>query len=116
MQQNSVDDIIRYMEQKMNNYFGNRIEGYSIYNFDDSPYARTFNMIFSLYNYFTVGLNYDRGKFGCHIVNGKWGVALNNSQERRDLERADIDLFIREIDEQVRLRIPDKYLEYYGWK
>ncbi|MFL0251967.1 hypothetical protein ACJDT4_16225 [Clostridium neuense] len=40
--------------------------------------------------------------------------ALKNSQKW--YEKADFDIFCKELQQQLELRIPDKFLEAYGWK
>jgi hypothetical protein len=41
------------------------------------------------------------------------GISLRNSQNWYD--KADLNIFVKELDEEVRLRIPDKYLKMNGW-
>ena len=64
-------------------------------------------------DYFVLVFNYDRGHFGCNIVYGNDAIALLNSIEWDD--DCDFTIFWKEIDEQIRLRIPDKYLQAHGW-
>ena len=40
-------------------------------------------------------------------------VALNNSQEWWD--EANFDDFFEELQKELELRIPDKYLQAHGW-
>ena len=67
-----------------------------------------------MYKYFYVVLNYDRGSFGCGIPSGNLCVSLDNSQQWYD--EADMNIFLKELEQQIELRIPDKFLEFYGWK
>jgi len=39
--------------------------------------------------------------------------SLKNSQPWFD--KVDLDVLCKELDENVRIRIPDKYLAYYNW-
>lgn len=103
------DEIIEYLDS----YFEDRLENYSVYNITDEPYTM-FSISFKAYNYFIVVLNYDRGSFGCAIDGGSAGISLKNSQKWRDT--ADMDIFLRELEQQIELRIPDKFLEFYGRK
>ncbi|CBW86066.1 Hypothetical CDS [Listeria ivanovii subsp. ivanovii PAM 55] len=73
-----------------------------------------FNMQFKMYDYFFIALNYDRGSFGCAIINGDLVISLPNSQKWYD--NADMNIFCKELQMQLELRIPDKFLEYNGWK
>jgi hypothetical protein len=67
-----------------------------------------------MYNYYNVILNYDRARFGCAIDNGNAGISLENSQKWYD--KADMDIFLMELQQQIELRIPDKFLTSNGWK
>lgn len=58
-------------------------------------------MEFTLYNYFYIVLNYDRGRFGCGILNGEYLLGIKNSQKWYD--EADLTIFCKELDEQIRL-------------
>ena len=73
-----------------------------------------FSMSFVAYNYYVIYLNYDRGCFGCCIATGDMGIGLENSQEW--YEKADMNIFCRELEQQIELRIPDKFLIANGWK
>ena len=74
---------------------------------------RAFSIDFEAYNYFVIRLNYDKGRFGCNIIFGEKLIALNNSQEWWD--EADFDVFFMELQKELELRIPDKYLQAHGW-
>ena len=42
---------------------------------------------------------------------------LNITEESQTwLDKADLNVLCKELDEMVRLRIPDKYLAYYNWE
>lgn len=113
MPNKGYEEIKNELKVSLKEYFKNRIGTFSIYNQTDTPYTM-FNMEFEMYNYFNVILNYDRGSFGCVIVNGNAGFEIENSQKWYDT--ADMDIFLKELKEQLELRIPDKFLEYNGWK
>ena len=106
-----MSDIIARM---LRDKFGNKIDDVQIFNIAEIPY-KTFSVKFSAYNYFIVLFNYDRGIIGCSIEYGKESfIGLENSQEW--YEKADFDVFCKELQEQLELRIPDKFLEANGWK
>jgi|SRR5690625_1140465 len=114
LQHNSYQEITTYLKRKLIDHFQNKIgTTFSIFNQTDEPYTM-FNMQFTMYNYFNILLNYDRGAFGCVIINGNYGIGIDSSQKWYDT--ADIDIFLQELQQQIELRIPDKFLEYYGWK
>ena len=47
------------------------------------------------------------------FIFGEKLIALNNSQEWWD--EADFDVFFMELQKELELRIPDKYLQTRGW-
>ena len=94
--------------------FGNRVDDFVILDVIDDQNWRAFSVNFKIYNYFPIRLNYDRGKFGCCISSGEYGIGLDNSQEWWDT--ADFDIFFDDLERELELRIPDKFLEAKGWK
>ena len=93
--------------------FGERVDDFVILDVIDDPNWRSFGIEFFAYNYFLIRLNYDRGSFGCCISVGKYGIGLENSQEWWDT--ADFDIFFDELERELELRIPDKFLKAKGW-
>ena len=97
------------VEEKM----GDKVDKFRIFNVNDDVNHREFSINFEAYNYFAIRLNYDQGRFGCNIISGERMIALNNSQEWWD--EADFDVFFKELQKELELRIPDKYLQAHGW-
>lgn len=104
----SANEIIRIAKLK----FKERITNIMLFDVTDEPY-KMFSIKFTLYGYFVIRFNYDRGHFGCSIVFGEDSVMLPSNIQWDD--NCDLNVFWDKIDEQVRLRIPDKYLEYNKW-
>lgn len=113
LQNNSSEMLIEEITEKLDMYFNDKISSYTILEYTDTPY-KMFRIRFSIYNYFNIMLNYDRGRFGCSIIQGEVGISLENSQKWYD--KADMNIFLEELEQQIELRIPNKFLEYYGWK
>ncbi len=112
MQYDDYKVIVYELEIKLKEYFGKRIRNIAIWGQRNEPLVE-FHMEFTLYNFYNIILNYERGRFGCAIIfSEKYGISLPNSQKW--YEKADLSIFVKEMDEQIRLRIPDKYLEQYG--
>jgi len=110
----SVQQIYKDIITVLRDYFNDRMEGCSIYDITDDPY-QTFTVSFTLYNYYNLVLKYNRGKIEFVILVNKYdGISLKISQTR--LDKADLNVLCKELDEMVRLRIPDKYLAYYNWE
>ncbi len=92
---------------------GDKVDKFCIFNVYDDVNHRAFSIDFEAYNYFVIRLNYDQGRFGCNIISGDRMIALNNSQEWWD--EADFDVFFKELQKELELRIPDEYLRAHGW-
>lgn len=67
---------------------------------------------FSLYEYWILTFTFDRGLFGFDIRHGDYPTSILNSREER-WSLDELGDVVRELDLRVRLRIPDKYLEWY---
>ena len=95
-------------------YFKDRItSSFTVLEQTDTPFTM-FSFSFIMYHYYNVILNFDRGRFGCHVTIGDKKIPLENSQKWYDT--ADMNVFLQELQQQIELRIPDKILEYHGWK
>lgn len=92
---------------------GDKVDNFCIFNVYDDVNHRAFSIDFEAYNYFVIRLNYDQGRFGCNIISGERMIALNNSQGWWD--EADFDVFFKELQKELELRIPDEYLRAHGW-
>ena len=92
---------------------GDKVDKFCIFNVNDDVNHRAFSIDFEAYNYFVIRLNYDQGRFGCNIISGERMIALNNSQGWWD--EADFDVFFKELQKELELRIPDEYLRAHGW-
>ena len=113
MQNKKAEQIEDIIIEGFKNKFGDKVNNIHILESTDIPYTMI-SLEFEMYNYFNLRFNYDRGSFGCCIINGKYGIGLKNSQEWFD--KADLEIFFEDLKEQIELRIPDKFLEYHGWK
>lgn len=107
MHANKIDEILTNGLQAT---FGNRINNISVCECTDVPHAMV-AIEFEAYKYFNVRLNYDRGRFGCAIVNGKYGIRLESSEKW--FEEADLNKFFNDIKTELEVRIPDKFLERF---
>ncbi len=113
MQKNNVQDIAREFIQTAKKHFNNKIEGIILYSVTDEPY-KMFSVKFCAYKFYTIVLNCERGHFGCSISNGNDAISLDNRIEWDD--SCDLGEFWADIDKQIRLRIPDKFLEANSWE
>ena len=93
--------------------FGDKVSRIGTLKVIDDPNWREFSIEFEAYNYFPIRLNYDRGSFGCCIDMGEIGIRLESSQKWWDT--ADFDVFFDDLERELELRIPDKFLKAKGW-
>ena len=114
MQLNETERMALNFNKEIRKRFGERMEYFVILDVIDDPNWRSFSIKFEAYNYFIIRLNYDRGRFGCCISAGEYGLSLENSQKWWDT--ADFDIFFDDLERELELRIPDKFLEAKGWK
>ena len=105
--------IATEMVDKMIEYFGNRVTEFVIAGVINDPSHRAFSITFKASNYFVIRLNYNKGRFGCCVDFGEYGISLDNSQKWWDT--ADFDVFFKELKQEIELRIPDKFLKAKGW-
>lgn len=104
--------IVKEFVDLFKDYFGDKMEIVDIRDFTDGDCVK-FTIDFLMYKYIDIKLEYDRGIFSCSIINSKSYIQLKSSQDF--YERANMKLFFKEIDQQIRLRIPDKFLTHYEW-
>ena len=114
MQNKSASDMANEIVDDLVEKFDDTMKDFTIQNIDEDENHKTFEIKFIAYNYFVCLISFERGRFGCSIKNGEFYIPLDNSQKWYDT--ANFDIFYKEIDEEIKLRIPDKYLEKKGWK
>lgn len=111
--QNNAEKIEEFIITELKNRFNEKVDNFVISESTDIPYTMT-SIVFRMYKYFHVRFNYDRGRFACVIINGEYGINIETSEKW--FEEADFDKFFRDLQEQIELRIPDKFLAHYGWE
>ena len=115
MQLNDTQKMAINVSDYLEKNLAGKIGSCDIFNVIDDRNYRAFSMRFKAYDYFIVLFNYDKGVIGCSIQYGENSfISLENSQKW--YEKADFDVFCKELKKQLELRIPDKFLEANGWK
>ena len=112
MQKNKSIDIAKNIIRSAKGLLGDKINNIAIFNVTDEPY-NMFSIKCTMYNYFIFQFNYDRGSIGGAIVLGDDAIPLSSTMEWE--EDCDFSKYWKEIDNQIKLRIPDKYLKANGW-
>lgn len=83
-------------------------------NINEDVNNKTFVVEFVAYNYYWVGIEYEKGRITPYIIEGNRIIRLKELMNW--WEELDLSKWIYQVDFEIRLRIPDKYLEAKGWK
>ena len=75
---------------------------------------RAFKIKFIAYDYFVVIFNYEQDIIGCSIEQGN-STHILLSKGKNCYSDKNIYEFFRKVDNELKLRIPDKFLEAHGW-
>lgn len=81
MQLNDTHKMAIAMDDRIRDYFEDKVGQFVILDANDDVNHRMFSIQFVAYNYFNIILNYERGRFGCSIRNGEYYISLDNSQK-----------------------------------
>ncbi len=113
MQGKNVDEMSDYIIDEMCKYFHDKVKDFVVNNLYEDANHRSFSIEFNAYNYFPMKLNYDMGRMGYNICFGDRMISLDNSQKWWD--EADFKILFEELQRELELRIPDKFLRIHGW-
>lgn len=94
--------------------FGDRVSRFTVQDLVDSDGHVEFSVAFEMYNYFPVRFNYDRGSFGFTIDHGERGVPILPAGGHWP-PFTELPLVLRQLDREIRSRIPYGFLESRGW-
>lgn len=104
--------LARKVSAGLKEYFGHRADNFVIFDVMEVNALPSFGIRFTVYDYFPLVFTYDRGLYGAAIDYGKSGIGLfRASDDSPAIE--DLAAIAAIIDDRVRLRIPDKYLEAF---
>lgn len=103
---NIGDEMVEYLDH----YFGCPAKDYVIRESTATPYIQLI-MEFTVYNYFVVRLTVEKNTMFFSIFQSGNELPLLKSA----LSIESLDSTIKNLDEEIRLRIPDKYLQAKGW-
>ena len=114
MSKSSNKDILDNLVKEVQNYFTNKAKDFVTEILFEEPFL-LFSIYFKLYDYYFITINYENGSIGAGILNGNYimGIETNKKDLNDEIPLSD---FMKEIDTEIQLRIPDKFLEAKGWK
>lgn len=112
---NNSQKMARRLVNELKKKLGDKFGSYNIYDTFDTTNYKTFKISFKAYDYFIILITYNKGVIQCWIkcVDNQL-IQLRNSQMW--YKTADFTIFCRELQDQLELRIPDKFLAERGWK
>lgn len=93
--------------------FGKGATGFLIENLNENPNQKTFTIEFIAYEFYWVGVGYEKGRVTPYIVEGTHIIKMNNLADW--WEEIRLDSWTDKLAEEIKLRIPDKYLKEKGW-
>lgn len=107
-----MEKLMRALRDALRDHFGEAVSGFRVQEMieGDRPWLA---VRFVLYDFWVVQFTYDRGLFGFGIDQGGVGVGLLGSDELPARALDDLPTLVDVLDERVRLRIPDKYLDWF---
>lgn len=105
MSQEVIDSIIRS--------FGKAATDFLIEDINEDPNCRSFTILFRAYEFFWVGINYEKGLITPYIAEKPYMVKIKRLVTW--WEDLDLDKWTKELAAELKLRIPDKFLTKKGW-
>ena len=100
------DELIGHLDKN----FGKAAKDYAVKESTSTPFTQIVIEL-TVYNYFVVRLAVEKNTIFFSIIQSGFQMPLLKAA----LAAEDLDSTIKELDEEIRLRIPDKYLQAKGW-
>ena len=109
---NDIDQLSRSFVEGIVNFFGAKCNDICVKEKRNTPMGYFF-IDFTLYDYFVVICEYKQGLVSFYIPFGSSAIRIKNVQAR--VESFDMKKLLTELELEITLRIPDKYLQRKGW-
>ena len=113
MQLNDTEKMAMEVGKVIKKVFGDKELTINIFDIVDDARHRQFAISFLAYNYFVVVFSYERDLIGCCIAQADSYIPLipgNHWYSSESMEE-----YFNAVSEELKLRIPDKYLKAKGW-
>lgn len=115
MQQSEFYEIRMDIGRKIKAIFADKIRSIEFYDVVEEEGHWSFKIGFFAYDYFYLVFSYELDIIGFSIEMGN-GRLLRINNTHSCYSNTDMNNYIKEIVEELELRIPNKYLESCGWK
>ncbi|BAJ74804.1 hypothetical protein MTES_1840 [Microbacterium testaceum StLB037] len=106
-------DLAREFVSAFRGFFGDRVGRFSVKDIVDGDGHTEFSVLFDIYAFFPLRFNFDRGAFGFSIDYGERGISVEPVTGWPEF--TDLSLVATELDREIRMRIPERFLEDRGW-
>lgn len=113
MQLNKTAKFAVTLNSRIRKKFENKVCNFLISDVCDDIKNQSFAIHFTAYNYFNLKIIFEHENVCCYILQGNYAVKLELSHILWNI--SEFDLFLDELQEELELRIPDKYLIKHGW-
>lgn len=114
MQLNETDKMAVEVSKIIRNNLNDKVTSTEIYDVFDDENHRQFKIKFVAYDYFVVVFQYEQDIIGCKIEQGADScISLCKGQHCYSSEN--LDVYFKQMCEEIELRIPDKFLRAHGW-
>ena len=104
------DDLEDALIKVLNQHFNNAVKDYVVKESTGVPFLQL-AIEMTLYNYFVVKVTIEKNTMFFSIVQSGFQLPLFKAP----LSDSEINLAPATLDKEIRLRIPDKYLQAKGW-
>lgn len=101
-----IDELSDQMKKGATNY--------QIKDINEDVNNKTFVVEFVAYEYYWIGIYYEKGRITPYIIEGNHIIKMKNLSNW--WEEMDLSDWVKEMICEIKLRIPDKYLEAKGVK
>lgn len=104
------DDLEDALIKVLNQHFNNAVKDYVVKESTDVPFLQL-AIEMTLYNYFVVKVTIEKNTMFFSIVQSGFQLPLFKAP----LSDSELKMAPTTLDKEIRLRIPDKYLQAKGW-
>lgn len=112
MQKSKLWNQVNYLIEEIQSFFSDKVKNFAVLDFYDNDNTEEFSVEFEAYSYFYIRINYDKGKLAFAVETSDHLVFFPFDSF---WETADFDVLFQDLQEEIELRIPDKFLKVHGW-
>ncbi|EIC76834.1 hypothetical protein [Streptococcus oralis] len=114
MFENEMDILADEFFDIVKRVFKDKIDDIVFDDIADEPNHQTFKLDFKAYDYFTIQFDYENDLWFFIVLTKEAKISLTKGPAVYS-QITDWDSYLKEIMEEIELRIPDKFLKAKGW-